>query len=73
MEDISEKTRVKVCFDCHMYCIVDAMNYSAIQSLQQFEKTHSGHRTQIVNLDESQLKSPTGIPYTRVSNVHQEE
>jgi len=62
-----KKTRVKACFDCHVYCIINVNDYKAIQLLQQFEKTHRGHRTQIVNLDELNPKSPTDIGY----NVYQ--
>ena len=62
-----KKTRVKACFDCHVYCVINANNYKAIQLLQQFEKTHRGHRTQIVNLDELKPKSPSDIGY----NVYQ--
>ncbi|MFW9973519.1 MAG: hypothetical protein ACFFDF_25275 [Candidatus Odinarchaeota archaeon] len=62
-------TRVKVCFDCHDYCIIDVNNYKAIQLLQQFERKHRGHRTQIVNLDEIEPKSPTDIKYTSFSNL----
>jgi hypothetical protein len=68
-----KKTRVRACFDCHVYCIINVNNYKAIQLLQQFEKTHRGHRTQIVNLDELKPKSPTDITYTCVSDLNREE
>ncbi|MFX1573698.1 MAG: hypothetical protein ACFFB0_13190 [Promethearchaeota archaeon] len=62
-----------MCFDCHVYCIIDVINYHAIQLLQQFEKTHRGHRTQIITLDELKSKSPTDIVYKCVSDVNEEE
>lgn len=73
MENKSEIPRVRVCFDCHVYCIINVKNYKAIQLLQQFEKTHRGHRTQIVNLDELKPKSPTDITYICVSEFNREE
>ncbi|MFX1476548.1 MAG: hypothetical protein ACFFCI_00320 [Promethearchaeota archaeon] len=66
-------TRVRVCFDCHEYCIIDVNNYNAIQLLQLFEKTHRGHRTQIVNLDELKPKSSKDIEYTCISDLKREE
>ena len=73
MENKLEKTRARVCFDCHLYCFINVNNYKAIQLLLQFEKTHRGHRTQIVNLDELTPKSPTDIIYTCVSDLNREE
>jgi hypothetical protein len=73
MENNSEQTRVKVCFDCHLYCPINVNDYKAIQLLQQFEKIHRRHRTQIVNLDELKPKSPTNIMYTCVSDLKREE
>jgi hypothetical protein len=73
MENASEKTRVKVCFDCHVYCSIEVANYDAILLLEQFEKTHRGHRTQIVNLDELQPKSPESVSYSRVTDLIEEE
>jgi len=67
------KTRVRTCFDCHVYCIINVNNYKAIRLLQQFEKTHRGHRTQIVNLDELKPKFPTDISYICVSDLNREE
>ena len=66
-------TRAKACFDCHVYCIINVNNYKAIQLLQQFEKIHRGHRTQIVNLDELKPKAPVDIGYTCVSDLNREE
>ena len=68
-----KKTRVRACFDCHVYIIINVTNYKAIQLLQQFEKTHLGHRTQIVNLDELKPKFPTDIDYICVSDLNREE
>ncbi len=73
IDDKLRKTRARACFDCHEYCIIDVNNYKAIQLLQQFEKTHRGHRTQIVNLDDLKPKSPTDIIYTCISGVNKEE
>ena len=73
MENKLEKTRARVCFDCHVYCIINVNNYKAIQLLQQFEKTHRGHGTQIVDLNELKPKSPTDIVYTCVSEFNGEE
>ena len=63
-----KRVRVRTCFDCHVYCIVDVNNYKAIQLLNQFENTHRGHRTQIVSLEELNPKSPMDIGYTCVSD-----
>ncbi|MFX1531601.1 MAG: hypothetical protein ACFFBC_10855 [Promethearchaeota archaeon] len=68
-----KETRVRVCFDCHMYCIINVNNYTAIQLLQQFEKTHRKHRTQVVNLDELKPKSPTETKYKCVLDLNREE
>ncbi|MFW9972017.1 MAG: hypothetical protein ACFFDF_17640 [Candidatus Odinarchaeota archaeon] len=65
-----KRVRVRACFDCHLYCIVDVENYKAIQSLNQFENAHRGHRTQIVLLDELKPKSSTDIHYTNISDVN---
>ena len=69
----SKKTRVRACFDCHEYCIINVNDYKAIQLLQQFEKMHRGHRSQIVTLDELKPKSPTDIEYICVSDMNREE
>lgn len=66
-------TRVRTCFDCYVYCNINVNNYKAIQLLQQFEKTHRGHRTQIVNLDELTPKYPTDIDYKCVSDLNRAE
>jgi len=68
-----KKTRARACFDCHVYCIINVNNYKAIQLLQQFEKTHRGHRTQVVNLDELKPESPTDIGYICVSDLNRAE
>jgi hypothetical protein len=73
MENNFEQTRVRVCFDCHVYCPIRVNDYKAIQLLQQFEKTHRGHRTQIVNPDELQPKAPTDISYTCISSLKREK
>ncbi|MFX1571009.1 MAG: hypothetical protein ACFFCV_21940 [Promethearchaeota archaeon] len=65
--------RVRACFDCHVYCIIDANNYTAILLLKQFEKTHQGHRTQIVTLDELKPTPPRDIKYTCIADVNREE
>ena len=46
-----KKTRVRTCFDCHEYCIINVNDYKAIQLLRQFEKMHHGHRTQMAFSD----------------------
>ncbi len=68
-----KEVRVRAYFDCHIYCIINVNNFEAIQLLQQFEKTHRGHRTQIVNLDELKPKSSTDFGYICVSNLNKEE
>ncbi|MFX1497905.1 MAG: hypothetical protein ACFFBH_10285 [Promethearchaeota archaeon] len=68
-----KRARVRACFDCHVYCIVDVNDYKAIKLLQQFEHTHRGHRTQIVPLNELSPKSSIHITYTPVSDVNEEE
>ncbi|MFX1310086.1 MAG: hypothetical protein ACFE9M_07825 [Promethearchaeota archaeon] len=68
--DKLKKIRVRACFDCHVYCIIDVNDYKAIQLLQQFEKEHRGHRTQIVTLDELKPKTLTDIDYTCVSDLN---
>lgn len=70
VNDKLKKVRVRACFDCHVYCIVDVTNYKAIQLLQQFENAHRGHRTQIVTLDELKPKSPVDIGYINVSDLN---
>ncbi|MFW9878795.1 MAG: hypothetical protein ACFFG0_37425 [Candidatus Thorarchaeota archaeon] len=69
----NNQPRVRACSNCHEYCIVDVNNYNAIQLLHQFEKTHRGHRTQIVNLDEIKPKSPTDIEYTCILDLNKKE
>ena len=66
----SKSVRVRACFDCHVYCIVDVNNYKAIQVLNQFENAHRGHRTQIIPLNELKPKSSTGINYKCVSDIN---
>ena len=68
-----KQTRVRACFDCHEYCIINVNDYKAIQLLQQFEKNHRGHRTQIVTLDELKPKSPTEIVYKNISDLDKKE
>ena len=68
-----KKTRVRACFDCHVYCVINVTDYKAIQLLQQFEKIHRGHRTQIVTLDELKPRSPTDIRYKRISDLNGHE
>jgi hypothetical protein len=70
INDKLKRVRVRACFDCHVYCIVDVNNYKAIKSLQRFEKIHQGHRTQIVTLDELKPKSFTDTNYTNVSELN---
>jgi len=70
INDKLKRVRVRACFDCHVYCIVDVNNYKAIQLLNQFENTHRGHRTQIVPFDELKPKSPVEIGYTCVSDLN---
>ena len=72
INDKLKKIRVRACFDCHMYCIVDVNDYKAIQLLQQFEKIHRGHRTQIVSLDELKPKTPVDLGYKCVSDLNGE-
>ncbi|MFW9881424.1 MAG: hypothetical protein ACFFG0_50815 [Candidatus Thorarchaeota archaeon] len=69
INDKLKKVRVRACFDCNAYCIVDVNNYKAIQLLNQFENTHRGHRTQIVPLDELKPKSSSDIDYKCVSDL----
>jgi len=70
INDKLKRVRVRACFDCHVYCIIDVNNYKAIQLLTQFENTHRGHRTQVVPLDELKPKSSADIEYTNVSDLN---
>lgn len=47
-----ENARVRVCFNCREYHLINVSDYKSIQSLNYFEKRHRGHRTQVVNFEE---------------------
>ena len=67
------KIRVKVCFDCKVYCPIIVNLYKAIDVLKRFEKAHLGHRTQVVNLSELEKHSSTDTVYTGVSELDVKE